>query len=1253
MSTNSTYQNYLQFGKNILSSYLSKYHKNEKINLDRAQAMASYLSKNHSEKNYSRFMKFYTRYYVTHFNELSIREINTVNELALKKIIEELSIKMNIPVPVINDKYEMSKYIHSRKFKDAREAFQNKYIDYFAKLDSEKKSRKAFENIQKEKTTVDQDFYEKVTINPYFNKFNKNSMVEYHINLEGPDRSFLVNNMRNYVITQIFSNMTFNDVLKVYYTLDDGTPHYEYFNASNISYLIEKLSNNNWDRITDEIYPSEGSDMLLIRVDMKRITNIRFIIMHQNNDSSEYKTRDGKFFKYTVDSYKSLLRYQIVNSLNQETVKIITEHCLVYSFIQAGVKKDIIEALKRMIAKTTFKISNLEELARYFNLNINLQFCNLDNNFNKKSKNNSFHFPKVLNENPEHEINLIVIDNHFMLNEKMRFNCNYYKHEKEISEFIEKTRATNSKLAERYEKMKYLFKSFNNKFMKFYTEESVPEFSIYEILKTLKQAGKFKIISISDYWANYQNIRYENIDKNLKLREPSRFETSHYTSNIDPSKIKLNNEKGYLVFADFEASTDGNKHIEYCICARKYEMNIKECLKRISDLNFSKRKTFNISDNFSEFSKYGETCAIDFLEWIDNHSIIFFHNLTYDINFILKNITGFKSNVIFHGKDLMHSVMYKNKSLIFKDSFSMINCKLSAFPGMFKLDSGRKEAFPYNYYNSSNAFNKYGNIQEALEYIKPEDKNQFIKNINSIEGVKIDDFTFDMEKYALFYCKQDVRILAEGLIKFNQMCREGLGIDCLNTLSISGLANKYFEEHVYFKNDNIYKVGGNPLKFMMKTVYGGRCMSRDNEMHLLNENIVDFDAVSLYPSAIKRAYILEGKPKLIPSSWTKEYLLEHLFEDDQVEPNVNKFISGFLVKIKITHIGKKLHMPLITNRYDETLPLNINECCEMYTNHITLQDLIRFQKIDFELIEGLYYDEKRDTRCQEVIQYLFNQRNIYKKQHNPIEQTFKLVMNSVYGKTIMKPINYKIKLINGEDKYLKFENKNYNHIYSAEKIYGSDTYQIKMINGLLNDFNLVQFGSVILSISKRIISEVFCLAEDLGFKIYYTDTDSGHFRECEINKLADEFKKIYGRDLIGSNLGQFHCDFNNIENNASMPVSVKSIFLGKKSYIDMLLDDKNNLAFHVRMKGIPASTLEKTANEMFPESISVSYKNGLFIPKINNGIDANYSIFNLYKYLYEHNPITFELVNDFSPRFQFNKNRTIESKRSFERTLLF
>jgi hypothetical protein len=35
-------------------------------------------------------------------------------------------------------------------------------------------------------------------------------------------------------------------------------------------------------------------------------------------------------------------------------------------------------------------------------------------------------------------------------------------------------------------------------------------------------------------------------------------------------------------------------------------------------------------------------------------------------------------------------------------------------------------------------------------------------------------------------------------------------------------------------------------------------------------------------------------------------------------------------------------------------------------------------------------------------------------------------------------------------------------------------------------------GAFILSMSKRIMSEVMCLAEDNGIEIYYQDTDSMH-----------------------------------------------------------------------------------------------------------------------------------------------------------------
>ena len=713
----------------------------------------------------------------------------------------------------------------------------------------------------------------------------------------------------------------------------------------------------------------------------------------------------------------------------------------------------------------------------------------------------------------------------------------------------------------------------------------------------------------------------------------------------------------FIVFADFEASTDGDKHKSYCICARKY--GVKTALNNeIVGNNIVSKTVYNIDDEFEIFESYKNDCAIDFLKWLDNNSIVFFHNLTYDINFILKHVNKFKNGIVFHGRDMMHDVIFESKNITFKDSLCMINSKLANFPEMFKLDSGEKEAFPYDYYSSANAFAERGNIKEALQHVKPKDRDQFIKNIETLPDVKIDDNEFNMKKYALFYCHQDVRILAEGFIKFNQMCRDGLGIDCLNTISISGLENKYFEEHVYFKSNNIYKVGGPTLKFMMKTIYGGRCMVRDNSKFKINDRLVDFDAVSLYPSAIKRAYILEGKPSLIPKEWDGKYLLEHLFDDNQIEPTSDKFISGFFVKINITKIGKRLHMPLIVKRDDKNKTSSyVNETGEMYVNHITLQDLITFHEIEFELIEGLYYHDNRNIECQKVIQHLFNQRKMYKspKNYNPIEQTFKLIMNSVYGKTIMKPINYKQKLIAGKNNFEKYELKNFNYIRSVDKIKGANIYQVKKIESLKSNHNLVQFGSIILSMSKRIISEVFCLAEDLGHTVYYTDTDSGHFCESEIGELASAFEKKYGRKLIGSELGQFHCDFEDIVkgDDITMPVSVKSIFLGKKSYIDMLQDNKNNIAFHVRMKGIPASTLERTANMMFGDSIPVKCKGGLFIPEKNEGVDADYSIFKLYEHLFAENEVTFELVSEFTPRFDFNKNRTITSKSSFSRKLKF
>jgi hypothetical protein len=118
--------------------------------------------------------------------------------------------------------------------------------------------------------------------------------------------------------------------------------------------------------------------------------------------------------------------------------------------------------------------------------------------------------------------------------------------------------------------------------------------------------------------------------------------------------------------------------------------------------------------------------------------------------------------------------------------------------------------------------------------------------------------------------------------------------------------------------------------------------------------------------------------------------------------------------------------------------------------------------------------------------------------------------------------------------------------------------------------------------SKRIMNEVFDIANDKGFNIYYTDTDSLHLDLENVKPLEEEYKNIYGKELNGKNLEQFHTDFN-LEGATSEIYATKSIFLGKKSYMDYLesKDENGNIinGYHIRLKGITESGLNAKASE--------------------------------------------------------------------------
>jgi hypothetical protein len=122
----------------------------------------------------------------------------------------------------------------------------------------------------------------------------------------------------------------------------------------------------------------------------------------------------------------------------------------------------------------------------------------------------------------------------------------------------------------------------------------------------------------------------------------------------------------------------------------------------------------------------------------------------------------------------------------------------------------------------------------------------------------------------------------------------------------------------------------------------------------------------------------------------------------------------------------------------------------------------------------------------------------------------------------------------------------------------------------------------------------------------------------------------------------------------SMPVAMKSIWCGKKSYIDMLVDTDGNVGFHCRMKGVPNDCLAITANERYPNAIPCVLHKSLVRP-LEEPLDENdeYSIYKLYEDLYKGKEIAFDLTKSSKPSFEFSKSYTVTSKQSFIRKLKF
>ena len=252
---------------------------------------------------------------------------------------------------------------------------------------------------------------------------------------------------------------------------------------------------------------------------------------------------------------------------------------------------------------------------------------------------------------------------------------------------------------------------------------------------------------------------------------------------------------------------------------------------------------------------------------------------------------------------------------------------------------------------------------------------------------------------------------------------------------------------------------------------------------------------------------------------------------------------------------------------------------------------------------------------------------------------YKLIMNSSYGRNLMKAIEYETHMFYNQKDYEIFESRNYNQIYEST-CFGKNCYKIKTYKSLLDHFSSPHVGCNILSMSKRIMNEVMCLAEDNGISIFYQDTDSMHIPHNDISRLSNLFEMKYNRKLIGKNMGQFHTDFSLNDKNGKPCkdiTAVACVFNGKKCYIDKLkgYDEDGNVVYgyHIRMKGVPTDVVRRKAEI------------------------ENITPFDLYEKLFKGEIIDFNLLDNGTKAgktsFMFSKDYTIETRRQFTRKIKF
>ena len=514
---------------------------------------------------------------------------------------------------------------------------------------------------------------------------------------------------------------------------------------------------------------------------------------------------------------------------------------------------------------------------------------------------------------------------------------------------------------------------------------------------------------------------------------------------------------------------------------------------------------------------------------------------------------------------------------------------------------------------------------------------------------------FDVGKYAEYYCERDVDLLTLGL-----RCWAAIGeqdaskntfkglppfkkFDVFNFLSAPAIAQAVTEAEVR-KGVPIlkatvdeespegqkytYKYGGLLRQFMLHAATGGRCtlanerricedvLAKNPRVKEIYEKVVsrgekptegeikemfrwtiqDFDARSLYPTAMSRSFIPLGTPVVV--DWRKAPKTHENIIAEAIDKTAPTDAMYLITKIRYREPLAmpsncwKQEKPEPRCRWTNKVPENViqlRKLTDLYT-------MIETQKATFEVLGGLEWRHGKTEAIQEFMKktYEFRRLNHSNGFDHPIQEAAKLIMNSFYGKNVTKIREYQevffpkvlwkhdektdnFYQVNGADNLMDYLKHNWRDIKQVISSGGSYVVKIRAEEDEEAGYD-VNFGCEVLAGARALICRVSAAIERITKQPpLYTDTDSLHVYGWQIEEIADWFEKKFRIPMIGGDLGQFHPDFEpqGFKPGEKFMGSVFFCGVGKKMYIDEIVGDQGSTYFHKRAKGINAEWLSK------------------------------------------------------------------------------